>query len=122
MLSLVWCGVSDQLREVLAGAHGMPPKPSMFGDWRRNVQHHLAHDPTNSIRRLHPSVVVVLSNSFLPSHVIMLYLEPAIMALVDLPCIDVPRPPDLPALAVLVWEVLGWEDCVKMLRDFQLKI
>ena len=52
----------------------------------------------------------------------MLYLEPTIMASVDLPRIDVPHPPDLPALAVLVQELLGWEDRGKMLRNFRLKI
>jgi hypothetical protein len=84
------------------GAHGMPPEPSMFGEWRRDVRHHLAHDPTHSIGQLRPSVGVLLSDSFPSPHVIMLYLKPAIMASVDLPYIDVPHPPDLPPLAVLV--------------------
>ena len=115
MLGLVRCGVSDQLQEVLAGAHGVLPKPRMFGEWRRDIRHHLAHDPTNSIGRLHPSVADALSDSFPPPHIVMLYLELTIMASVNLPCIDVPRPLDLPALAVLVQELLGWEDRVKML-------
>ena len=116
------CGVGGQLHETLVGVHGMPLEPGMFSKWRQDVCRHLAHDPTNSIGRLRPSVTALLLDSFPSPDIIQLYLKPAIMLSINLSHIDVPRPPDLPALANLVQELLGWEDGVKMLQDFQSKI
>lgn len=100
----------------------MPLESYVFDEWRQDLRHHLAHDPTKSIGRLHPTVAASISKSFPPPDVVKLYLEPVIMASVDVPYVDVPRPPDLPALASLVSELLGWEDSVKMLHHFRAKI
>ncbi|KAI9572413.1 PIN domain-like protein [Boletus coccyginus] len=120
-LGLVQCGVGDQLREVLTGAHSMPPESHVFNEWRQDLQCHLAHDLTKSIGRLRPTVAASVSDSFPPPNVVKLYLELVITASVDVPYADVPHPPDLPALAFLVWELLGWEDSVKMLLRFLIK-
>ncbi|KIK75788.1 hypothetical protein PAXRUDRAFT_784521 [Paxillus rubicundulus Ve08.2h10] len=99
-LGLVQCSAGKGLRHAL------------------QLWNHLAHDSTKMMGRLHPSISASLPNTFPPLDTARLYLEPVVIPSVDVPPVGDPQPPNVHMLAVLVWELLGWEDRDKLLETF----
>ncbi|KIK82546.1 hypothetical protein PAXRUDRAFT_35556 [Paxillus rubicundulus Ve08.2h10] len=80
--------------------------------WHRNVCEHLACDPTQKIGCLCPTLAHTLPDTF---------QEPNIVS-TSSPGLLGPQPPNIPALATLMQEPLGWENPGKMLTMFQSTI
>ncbi|KIJ09571.1 hypothetical protein PAXINDRAFT_102221 [Paxillus involutus ATCC 200175] len=127
---LYGCGQSTALGLVRCGlAHGLCSAVSDVLDvadslcvWRRDVREHLACDPTQQIGRLYPALAHTLPDTFPEPNIVTSYLHPVVTGVDKLPTLLGPQPPNVPALAALTQELLGWEDPGKMLTMFQSTI
>ncbi|KIJ11021.1 hypothetical protein PAXINDRAFT_85124, partial [Paxillus involutus ATCC 200175] len=114
-LGLVRCGLGTGLCRAYTRSRDVA---DALRCWRQELANHLAHDPTKMIGRLHPSLAASLPDAFPPLNLVELYLHPVITHVNNLAISGDPQPPDTPALAAVMQELLGWEDTAKMLETF----